>query len=102
MALATAQFGAPGLYSDWGIIGLAQSTNMLETRVWLHPTPAPREGFRHHELSMAASRALARTLALERAALCFSASERSSGMLPKATETIHRIVSAPRTNVIEN
>jgi hypothetical protein len=43
VALATAQFGAPGLYSDWGIIGLAQSTNMLETRVWLHPTPAPRE-----------------------------------------------------------
>ena len=32
MALATAPFGAPGLYSDWGIIGLAQSTNMLETR----------------------------------------------------------------------
>jgi hypothetical protein len=43
VALATAQFGGPGLYSDWGIIGLAQSTNMLETRVWLHPTPAPRE-----------------------------------------------------------
>ena len=43
MALATAPFGAPGLRSDWGIIGLAQSTNMLETRVWPHPTPVPRE-----------------------------------------------------------
>ena len=51
---------------------------------------------------MAELRALARAFALERAALCFSPSDRSSVMPPEATETMHRIVSLPRTIVIEN
>ena len=54
-----------------------------------------------YELSMAESRALASALALESAALCFSLSERSS-VPPNATETMQRIVSAPRTRMIEN
>ena len=51
---------------------------------------------------MAESSALARALALERAALCFSPSERSSAFPSKSTETMQRIVSPPRTSVIEN
>ena len=51
---------------------------------------------------MAESSALARALALERAALCFSPSERSSAFPSKSTETMQRIVSPPWTSVIEN
>ena len=50
---------------------------------------------------MAESSALASALALDSAALCFSLSERSS-VPPNATETMQRIVSAPRTRMIEN
>ena len=43
MALATAPFGAPGLYSDWGRISLRAPTapHMLETRVSRRKLIAP-------------------------------------------------------------
>ena len=50
---------------------------------------------RHYDSSIAASRALARLLALERATLCFSSSERLSCASPSATDTMHLIVSLP-------
>src|SRR5215216_4184648 len=55
----------------------------------------------HQASSIAASSALARAFALERAALCISSSERLSWSLPTATVTMHLIVSSPCVITIE-
>jgi hypothetical protein len=89
-----------------GAIALIAGKGISRSRMALRRTSKPYltcdKGIRKpYELSMAKSSALARDLAFESAALCFSLSDRSSAP-PDATETMQRIVSAPRTRVIEN